>query len=156
MLTEALLALAGAGGTAIAQAACSDAWESVKPRIVRIWRRGDNRRQELISESLDVTHAEMEPLVASEVDAKVEEVAAAWTSRLEELLNTDPAAAQELQELVLHLTQQNSTSSRTELGAGSTAAGNVSYTADRGSVAAAQIHGSVSISNPPQPGGKQA
>ncbi|MEV7427587.1 MULTISPECIES: hypothetical protein [unclassified Streptomyces] len=46
MLTESLMALAAAGGTAVAQAAGTEAWGSVRDSVVRMFRRRPDRSGE--------------------------------------------------------------------------------------------------------------
>ncbi|MFF1277617.1 hypothetical protein ACFVZC_30110 [Streptomyces marokkonensis] len=47
MLTESLIALAAAGGTAVVQAAGTEAWESVRDGVVRMFRRRPDREDEV-------------------------------------------------------------------------------------------------------------
>jgi hypothetical protein len=57
MLTEALTALAAAGGTAVVQAAGKDAWTGFRGRVAKWFARGDTGREQVALERLDRTAA---------------------------------------------------------------------------------------------------
>ncbi|MFM9449406.1 hypothetical protein [Streptomyces acidiscabies] len=80
MLDEATLALAASVGTAVAQAAGTDAWTTFRERLARALGRGDAEREVAQRERLDRT-AERE-----------EGTAAAWRTRTEDLLEELPPA----------------------------------------------------------------
>ncbi|SFL89772.1 hypothetical protein [Streptomyces pini] len=61
MLEQALAALAAAGGTAVVQAAGTEAWTTVREAVARWFGRGDERRERAELERLDHTAAELEP-----------------------------------------------------------------------------------------------
>ncbi|MFH0244616.1 hypothetical protein ACGRHY_19875 [Streptomyces sp. HK10] len=61
MLEQALAALASAGGTAVVQAAGTEAWTAVREAVARWFGRGDERRERAELERLDRTAAELEP-----------------------------------------------------------------------------------------------
>ncbi|WP_101256201.1 hypothetical protein [Streptomyces barkulensis] len=61
MLEQALAALAAAGGTAVVQAAGTEAWTAVRDAVARWFGRGDERRERAELERLDRTAAELEP-----------------------------------------------------------------------------------------------
>ncbi|QEV56463.1 hypothetical protein CP981_37095 [Streptomyces platensis] len=57
MLTEALMALAAAGGGAVVQAADTDLWAGFSQRVARLFSRGDTQREQAELERLDRTAA---------------------------------------------------------------------------------------------------
>ena len=57
MLAEALTALAAAGGTAVVQAAGTDAWTGFRARVAKWFARGDTGREQVALERLDRTAA---------------------------------------------------------------------------------------------------
>lgn len=86
MLTEALTALAAAGGTAVAQAAGTEAWTGIRQRAARLLGRGDPQRERAQLERLDVTAAALVSAVADEANLVRQGQAAEWRARFETLL----------------------------------------------------------------------
>jgi predicted signal transduction protein with EAL and GGDEF domain len=60
MLTEALMAVSGAGGAAVVQAAGTDAWTGLRQRVARLLGRGDTQRERAELERLDRTAQTLE------------------------------------------------------------------------------------------------
>jgi len=54
MLVEALAALAGAGGTALVGAMATDAWNSTRSGVARLFGRGGTAQQTAIEAQFDV------------------------------------------------------------------------------------------------------
>lgn len=106
MLTEALTAVASAGGAAVVQAAGTDAWASLRRRVAHLLGRGDIQREQAELERLDRTAQTLEEAVASgDAERATLRQEAAWQTRFESLLeNLDESeqqeAAAELQALV--------------------------------------------------------
>ncbi|WP_432188825.1 hypothetical protein [Streptomyces sp. Tue6028] len=90
MLVEALLALAAAGGGAIAQAAGTDAWNGVRSGIARALGRGEEAREQGELERLDRTQAVLNAATESEMQRVRAAQAAVWQGRLEMLLEELP------------------------------------------------------------------
>ncbi|MFP8884992.1 hypothetical protein [Streptomyces mangrovi] len=95
MLEQALAALAAAGGTAVVQAAGTEAWTAVREAVAGWFGRGDERRERAELERLDRTAAELEPgeVQGPEPGAAGSERArvrqeAAWQARFENLLES--------------------------------------------------------------------
>ncbi|GAQ56327.1 hypothetical protein [Streptomyces acidiscabies] len=80
MLDEATLALAASVGTAVAQAAGTDAWTTFRDRLASTLGRGNAEREAAQRERLDRTAG------------RGEETAAAWRTRTEDLLEDLPPA----------------------------------------------------------------
>lgn len=101
MLTEALVALSAAGGTAVVQAAGTSLWEGTRSRVARLFGRGDAVREEGELDRLDRTAAAV--AAASEPEARRvgEQEAAVWRDRIRDLLSS--AEEDELVELTAHL-----------------------------------------------------
>ncbi|MEV5315495.1 hypothetical protein [Streptomyces sp. NPDC052610] len=106
MLAEGLTALAAAGGTAVVQAAGTDAWATLRDRVAGWFGRGDAARERDELERLEATAGE---LTAAEGGADAERLRAhqeqAWQARfammLESLREQERArAAAELRDLV--------------------------------------------------------
>ncbi|WP_328680871.1 hypothetical protein OG905_35555 [Streptomyces sp. NBC_00322] len=84
MLSEALAALAAAGGTAVVQVASTDAWAEFRNRVARLIARGSRERELVELQRLDRTAA----LLTAECDeaAEIGQVAA-WQAHFEALLD---------------------------------------------------------------------
>ncbi|MFE2584656.1 hypothetical protein [Streptomyces sp. NPDC059378] len=154
MLPEAMTALAAAGGTAVVQAASTDAWGGFRQQVARWFGRGDQQRTSGQLERLDRTAGELEAAAASgsaESERAYLRHEAGWQARIEALLedlaDTERAqAAEELQEL---LTQYQGTASA---GQGGLAVGrDMNISAEGNSIAAGVINGGAQIGPPPVP-----
>ncbi|MFM9611540.1 hypothetical protein [Streptomyces niveiscabiei] len=79
MLDEATLALAASVGTAVAQAAGTDAWAAFRARLARVLGRGDTERETAQGERLDGT-------AAAATAGRGEGADMVWRTRVEVLL----------------------------------------------------------------------
>ncbi|NEA82401.1 hypothetical protein G3I30_25830 [Actinospica acidiphila] len=106
MLTEALIAVAGAGGAAVVQAAGTDAWTGLRQRVARLLGRGDTQRERAELERLDRTAQALEEAdAAGETERARLRQEASWQTRFESLLENledseQQQVATELQALV--------------------------------------------------------
>ena len=106
MLTEALMAVAGAGGTAVVQAAGTDAWTGLRQRVARLLGCGDTQRESAELERLDRTAQALEEANATgETERTRLRQEASWQTRFESLLENledseQQQVATELQALV--------------------------------------------------------
>jgi hypothetical protein len=100
MLTEALTALASAGGTALVTAMVTDGWAGVKARAARLLGRGHAAGTEVAEGRLEESRAALAGLSGGELERVQAEQAVVWRTRLADLLEENPDAATELQELV--------------------------------------------------------
>jgi hypothetical protein len=105
MLAEALIALAAAGGTAVVQAAGTDAWEGLRGRVARWFGRGDVEVERAELERLDRSASELSAADEGETDRIGARQEAAWQARFETLLERLPEAeraqaATELEDLI--------------------------------------------------------
>jgi hypothetical protein len=157
VLTEALTALAAAGGTAVVQAAGTDLWTGIRDRVARVFSHGNTREATRIVERLDQTAQSLDPNGKTEeelTDARVR-LGAVWQARFEDLL--EEADDREREELATQVRELVAFASRHDIdvsaGVGGVAVGgHVNITANDSSVAAGVIHGGVTLGNPSVPG----
>ncbi|MFJ8589484.1 hypothetical protein ACIRD2_33145 [Streptomyces sp. NPDC093595] len=103
MSAEPLMALAGAGATALIGAMATDAWQGVRGAIVRLFGRGPGgpERGELVATRLDedaeLVGQSTEPGSADEIRRELLPV---WRRRLVLLLEEQPDAEGEFRELI--------------------------------------------------------
>ncbi|MFD7735386.1 hypothetical protein ACFV6F_34000 [Kitasatospora phosalacinea] len=98
MLAESLIALAGAGGTALVGAMATDAWQTVRAGAARLFTRGGPERQRAIADRLD--HDAELVARAAEPERVRQGLAPAWQVEWEALLTERPELADELQGFV--------------------------------------------------------
>lgn len=118
MLPEAMTALAAAGGTAVVQAATTDAWTGFRQRMAQWFGRGDQQRENAELERLDRTAGELESATSSgpaEAERAHVRHEAGWQARIEMLLENladaeRSRAAEELQTLLAQHTSQGGVS----------------------------------------------
>ncbi len=100
MLAEALMALAASGGNAVITAMATDGWESFKGRIAKVFGRGKPELAQATAARLDQSRTALEGLTGADLDRVRTEQEVAWRTRLEDLLEQYPEAADELRTLV--------------------------------------------------------
>ncbi|MBL1108788.1 hypothetical protein JK361_30100 [Streptomyces sp. 5-8] len=153
MLPEALTALAAAGGTAVVQAAGTEAWAGFREGAARWFGRGNPQREHAELERLDRTAGELETAGPSDTERVRIRQEAAWQARiearLEDLADAELiAAAQELRELLSH----HAPTADVSAGPGGLAVhGPVTVRAEGGSIAAGIVHGGAHITHPSPP-----
>ncbi|MFJ9901003.1 hypothetical protein ACIQPR_47610 [Streptomyces sp. NPDC091280] len=86
MLAEAMTVLAAAGGSAVVQAAGTDAWEGLRSRLARWFGRGDAARERGELERLERSAAELEAADSGSVERVRTRQEAVWATRIESLL----------------------------------------------------------------------
>ncbi|MGW6360163.1 hypothetical protein ACWFR5_34610 [Streptomyces sp. NPDC055092] len=138
MLSEAMTALAAAGGTAVVQAAGTDAWTGVRQQVASWFGRGNPQREHAELERLDQTVGELEAAQPTEVERVRIRQEAAWQGRMEALLESleNIEQARVADELRTLLAQQASHSVVSAGQNGLAVGGDVDVRADRGSAAA--------------------
>lgn len=107
MLTEALTAVAAAGGTAVVQAAGTDAWKDLRQRVAALLGRGDQQREQAELERLDLTAAAVAQSAGQGAERAAAQQATAWRGRFEVLLEglDEPTRAQAAAELLVLIEQ---------------------------------------------------
>ena len=149
MLAEALTALAAAGGTAVVQAAGTDAWAGFRSRVARWFARVDAERKDIAVERLDRTAAALEAAGPGEVERVRAVQEASWQTMFEIMLEgldgeEQQQAADELRDLIAGSAGGRAAA----VGPGAVAvAGNVEVHAETEGVAAWQM-GDVQIGRP--------
>jgi hypothetical protein len=93
MLVESLTALALAGGTAVVQAAGTDAWNGLRSRVGDLFARGDAARADAELERLDHTAEVLSS--ANDFGSELLRQEGVWQGRFEALLESFDAAGQE-------------------------------------------------------------
>lgn len=155
MLPEALLALATAGGTAVVQAAGTEAWEGLRTQVAHWFGRGDTGRVSGELVRLDRSAAELAADDTGGERARIRQEAM-WQARFEGLLEMLPddqrdRAAEELRALLGAAAAPGVSAGDSGLAVG----GDLHIRADHGSIAAAVIHGGAHLSPPPPPAPSQ-
>ncbi|MFJ4364431.1 hypothetical protein ACIP4S_09770 [Streptomyces chartreusis] len=100
MIPEWLTALAAAGSAALVNAASTDVWQAARERFARLLGRGDTDRTEAATRRLDDLHR-----VVREPgnERELAEARRAWRLRLQDLLEENPDAAEELRSAIAEL-----------------------------------------------------
>lgn len=153
MLDAALAALAAAGGTAVVQAAGTDAWTGFRTGLARWFGRGDGQREHAELERLERTAAALAEASPEEFERARVGQAASWAGHMEIFLESlegpdREAAASGLRALVQP--------AGAVAGPGGLAvSGDVRITAKDGSIAAGVIQGDARIGPPSQPAPSQ-
>ncbi|MGW2303864.1 hypothetical protein [Streptomyces sp. NPDC001809] len=153
MLSETMIAIAAAGGTAVVQAAGTDAWMGLRGRVAQWVGRGNPQRENAELERLDRTAYELETAEPSTTERVRIRQEAAWQARIEALLEgmDDTERAKASQELRALLHQQGSPGGVSAGPGGLAVGGDVGIHAEGGSVAAGVIHGGAHIGHPQVP-----
>ncbi|MHC3475294.1 hypothetical protein ACYF6T_42435 [Streptomyces sp. 7R007] len=153
-----LVALASASGMAVAQAAGTDAWQSIRAQVVRLFGRGSTPEgtQRAVLDNLDRTAADLSDTDPDAV-ARIRE-AADWRTRILALLENLNALDREqalvqLRELAARGQPHQSGVAASD---NSVAFGGSAHISAQNQAAAAVAMGDVTIGNPPQPGPDQS
>lgn len=102
MLTEAVIAVAAAGGTSVVQAAGTDAWASFRRRFAALMGRGDAQRAEAELVRLDRTAAAITTAEPEQLERVRTLQEGSWQTRLESWF--EAASAEEREQAVQELT----------------------------------------------------
>lgn len=146
MLSEALVALASAGGGAVVAAAGTDAWQGFRQAVARWLGRGDAQTEERELQRLDETAAALVASPPAEAERLRDRQEAAWQNRFELALEQLKAAEREraAEELRALLTTHAPPG-------GLAVGGDATFHAEGGSVAAGIINGGVHMGPPSRP-----
>lgn len=96
MVAEWILPLAEKGGAALIGAAATDAWQSARSGVVRLFAKTGHRRQKMIETWLDEDAAALESAEPVERGRMRSELASTWQQRLADLLAEFPEMREEL------------------------------------------------------------
>lgn len=143
MLDETLVALAAAGGAAVAEGAGTDAWHSLRGAVARWIGRGDAERERTELERLDQTASEVQSTEAAEAERARIRQQGMWQMRIEMALEDLDASerARATEELSALLVQHRA---RRAESAGPHA-GDVTINANAGGIAASVMNGDLHI-----------
>lgn len=157
MLAEALAALAAAGGTALVEAATTDAWTKAKAGFARVLGRGDEERTAVVEGRLERTRAELASSTGEELERARNAHSAQWTTRLRDALEEHPESAQPLGEVLDELAAAGVAVSAATGDHSMVVGRDVSNVATSGGIAAGVVHGNLSTSpHPPVPGAERS
>jgi hypothetical protein len=93
MVADWITALAATGASTLVSAAATDGWRAARSGFARLFGRGDLAREQL-------TAARLDALVRDLDDPDHDGQARAWATRLADLLEEHPSAANELRSLI--------------------------------------------------------
>ncbi|MFD5910541.1 hypothetical protein ACFWHL_17685 [Streptomyces massasporeus] len=149
---KVLIALAASGGTALVQAAGTDAWTGLREAVAGWFGRGDAQRERAELERLDQTADSLQAAGPSEVERVRKRQEVVWQTRIEALLeNLDTAQREQAARDFRAVLAQHFPRPGMSAGQGGLAANTVDLRADRGSIAGGVINGGVQIGNPSLP-----
>ncbi|MFJ3905764.1 hypothetical protein [Streptomyces sp. NPDC090025] len=155
MLTEALAALAAAGGTAVVQAAATDAWTGTRERVAGWLGRSDDSRVPGELELLDETARSLGAAAPDQLAEVAAHHEALWRVRFADALEAvrdavqRERAAEELRALLGGTPPGGSGTSSGD--GGLSAGGDITFHSMPGSIAAGVINGGAVINPPPPP-----
>ncbi|MCW3819718.1 hypothetical protein ONA91_35305 [Micromonospora sp. DR5-3] len=87
------------GAAALVQAAATEVWQLARSGFTRLFGGGDREREAVAERRLDALAAEVEQAPSSQRDQVRQRLLPAWQTRLADLIEEDPAAADALQAL---------------------------------------------------------
>ncbi|MFG1954828.1 hypothetical protein [Micromonospora sp. NPDC048830] len=94
-----LAQLGTTGALVLVQAAATDVWQLARAGFTRLLGRGDREREAVAERRLDALAAEVEQALPAQRDEVRRRLLPAWQTRLGDLMEEDPAAADALQVL---------------------------------------------------------
>ena len=154
MSGDVLPALAQSAGQAVAAAAATDVWKSVRDRFVRLLGRGDERKTEAAQRWLSQTREQLAAADPGDLEL-VREAAERWAGRFADLLDEDPSAEAGLRALAEEVAARLPEGAVSASCCSVAARRDVRVTASDMAVAAGVIYGNVTPGNPPPPGPAQ-
>lgn len=99
-LADDLVALAALAGNTVVAAAATDAWETARDWIGRLFGRGGAKQAERAQERLVETRSQLVAVTGAELEHARAGLAQRWSDRLADLPEEDPDAEAELRALV--------------------------------------------------------
>ena len=94
---------AGLAAQTVVAAAASDEWGLARPALARLLGRGDQERERLAEQRLDLTRERLLATPAEELDQARATLEAVWRTRLADLLEEHPEAAGEVRALIVDI-----------------------------------------------------
>ena len=151
-LSDELLSLTALAGRTVVASAVTDAWEAIKRGLALLVGRGDSTRMQLTERRLDETREQLTTAPAPDLERIRAQLAAAWQTRLVDLLEEHAGLAADLQALIDEARAKIPHELQRAEGQSIAAGRDVNVTALGGGIAAGTIHGSVTQGNPIEPG----
>lgn len=152
MLEQALIAVAASGGTALVQAAGTDAWAGLSRAVAGWFGRGNAQREQAELERLDQTADSVQAAGPGEVEAVRGRQEVVWQTRIETLLeNLDAGQREQAAEDLRAVLARHAPQPGVSAGQGGLAAHSVDIRAEGGSIAAGVINGGAQIGPPRLP-----
>jgi Tetratricopeptide repeat len=99
-LADDLAALAALAGNSVVAAAATDAWESVRHGVARLFGRGGPAQAKLAGRRLEETRGQLAAVTGAQLEQTRAVLAQRWAGRLADLLEQDPDAEAGLRALV--------------------------------------------------------
>ena len=149
---DELMALASLAGQTVVTAAVTDAWETARRKIARLFGGDDSERTRRAERRLDQTREQLTAARGADVERVRADLAATWKMRLADLLEEDPGAEAELRATVEEIRALLPTGPVSTVDHAVVAGGNVNIGATSRGVAAGVIHGNVAPPGPSMPG----
>jgi len=148
-----LLVLAAQAAQTVVAAASTDAWGAAKSGLARLLGRGDEKRAALAERRLEEARERLAAASGPEEEQARAQLAAAWQTRLVDLLEEYPDAAAGLRALVerLQAALPAAPTGTSATGHSMAVGGDVRISAADGGFAAGIVHGDVTL-NPTHPG----
>ncbi len=148
-----LLILAAQAAQTVVAAASTDAWGAAKSGLARLLGHGDEKRTALAERRLEEAREQLTATPGPDQEQTGAQVAAAWQTRLVDLLEEYPDTAAELRTLIAQLQAAlPAAAGGTSATGHSLAAGrDVRISASDGGFAAGTVQGNVTL-NPTRPG----
>jgi hypothetical protein len=87
------------GAATLVQAAATEAWELARSGFARLLGRGDQEREAIVARRLDALASEVEQSPIEQRDELRQRLLPAWQTRLADLIEENPAAADALRNL---------------------------------------------------------
>lgn len=143
-------ALAALAGSTLVTAAVTDTWEGARHRFACLFGRG--KPDPLTERRLDATRDQVMAASGAEVAQVKAELAGEWAVRLKDLLTDVPEAEAELLVLIRAIRALLPAGSVNASGYAIAAGGDITVSADHGSVGAGVIHGNIVLPGPTMPG----
>ena len=146
------MALAALAGNTVVAAATTDAWEAARRGFARLLGRGDPDRTKMAEQRLEQTREQLTGAAGTDSEQARAALAERWAGRLADLLEEHPDAEADVRALV-HEIQAALPAGMVSAADHAVAAGrDVNISADRGSFAAGNVHGDVTLPGPSDPG----
>jgi len=145
-----ITSLVALAGNTVVAAAVTDAWETARRRFSRLFGRGGP--DPATERRLEVTRSQLVAAAPADLEQVRADLAGQWALRLADLLEEDPGAEAELRALMEEIGAMLPAGAVSAAAYSVAAGGDVNVRADRGSVAAAVIHGDVAPPGPIGPG----